>query len=56
MYRKCMQCNSQYEPNSSESTYVYAYCSLDCEYLSENGLYIDENEPSEYLKDDMSNL
>ena len=53
---KCDVCNNQYKSSDSDATYIYIFCSQSCEDKSYDLMYDESGEPSEYLKDDMSNL
>ena len=56
MQRTCDVCNKIYKSADSDATYPYIFCSFECEDKSYDLMYDESREPSEYLKDDMSNL
>lgn len=56
MKRKCGVCDRSYNSNNSDAVHIYIFCSHECEDKSYDLMYDESGEPSEYLKDDMSNL
>ena len=53
---KCSICESKYKSINSDATYVFIFCSQKCEDESYEKIFDESDLPSEYLKDDMSNL